>query len=177
MGDDIHKPYEVDIFDNEGNCIGTKPWPTVDRKNDILPNAFVFVFTPDHEMLLGKITEDYLSKKIYKGKLGAPAVTLIRHGEPCEKAARRALLNDLTIHSPKLNYLGEQFETFSDGTKRKMCTFFCIHDQNLKLNSQVIDSVRTIRRVELETLLRLSPEQFSPQFVRSYERNKRHFPF
>ncbi|PIR45260.1 MAG: hypothetical protein COV10_00010 [Candidatus Vogelbacteria bacterium CG10_big_fil_rev_8_21_14_0_10_51_16] len=177
MTKDEEKLFDVDIFNDAGEPIGAKPWPQVDRRRDVLRNAFVYVFTPEREMLLATITEEHLSKKIYKGKLGSPAVTLVRHGESCEKAATRALVNDLAIYSSKLVHLGDTFETFNDGTKRHMCVFFCVHDANVKPNGHMLANVRRVRRQDMETLLRLNPEQFSPQFVQSYQRYKRHFPF
>ena len=177
MTKDSPTSYRVDTLDDKGNIIGSKAWNEVDRRNDFLPNAYVFVFTPMKEMLLATLTESKLSKKIYKGKMGVPAVSLVWSNEEPEKAAMRALLNDLSIHPSEVFFLGKEFENLSDGTKRLMHVFYCLYDGECSMNTEHLSTFKKIKRVELETLLKVDPDQFSPQFVVAYERYKRKFPY
>ncbi|GEM_PF-7078592 len=170
-------PFAIDTWNEQGELLATKPYAAVDRRADILKNVFVFVLTSTRELLLGSITESHLSKKLYKGKLGTPTVTLLRHGEEPMKAAGRGLMNDLAIHPSKMTFLGEHLETMSDGTRRIMNVFFCIYDGAKKVNTHTLTEIRLIRRVELEPLLQVNPDQFSPQFITAYSRYKRVLPF
>ena len=177
MTKDSGANYRVDILNEHGKTVGSKPWNEVDRRNDILPNAFVFVFTSAREMLLATLTESKLSKKIYKGKMGVPAVSLLWQNEEPEKAGYRALLNDMCIHPSTIQFLGKEFESLNDGTKRLMHVFCCVYDNGWNLNAEQIASIKKVKRVELETLLKIDPDQFSPQFVVAYEKYKRKFPY
>ncbi|MBI5138322.1 MAG: hypothetical protein HZA95_00810 [Candidatus Vogelbacteria bacterium] len=169
--------YKVDILDEHGKPVETKVWNEVDRRKDYLENAFVFVFTQNREMLLATLTESKLSKKIYKGKMGVPAVSLVWQNEDPSKAAERALLHDMCIHPSKLYLLGREFESLKDGTKRLMNVFYCLYDNNWNINTEQLSTIKKIKRVELETLLKIDPDQFSPQFLVAYEKYKRKFPY
>ncbi|OHB25460.1 MAG: hypothetical protein A2542_00530 [Parcubacteria group bacterium RIFOXYD2_FULL_52_8] len=177
MSEDNHKAFAVEIVNEQGVCVGTKPYGEVDRLHDILKNVFIFLLTPDRELILATITEHRLSKKIYKGKFGTPTVSLLRHGEDCEKAAKRALVNDLAIYPATLVHLGDNMETMNDGTRRLMCVYYAIHDTNVKVNGHILKDIRPVRREELTRLLQTSSEQFSPQFLVAYDRYKSILPF
>ena len=92
-----HGSQLVDLVDENGVVVGSKPRRDIDKNRDLYHVIYVMLVTPEGELVLSRIPERSDLPNLYSGKLGAPAATIRRSGESPMTAAQRAVARELYI--------------------------------------------------------------------------------
>lgn len=109
-----HASYLVDILDKEGSISHTKARRDVDKAKDIYHGIYVFLITPEKDVLLGVIPARDDLPNLYPSSYGTAVATIRRHQETAEQAAARALSRELFIDDATPVQIGEFFEEISN---------------------------------------------------------------
>lgn len=162
----------VDIFDEQGNPIGTKPYTEVDRKTDVLHCVQTLLLSPGRQIALNVLP----AKSPWAGRLGTTVGTIVRSGEATEVAAARGLRKELGIEEPNLRYLGKSFEIMENGVKRWLSAYVCLHQGEISLNPED-GALKLLSKEEFLAALGGDRTQFSPSFLALYEKYHSQFPW
>lgn len=150
----------VDILDERGNIVDTKPRKDIIKGKDIYHAVYGVVITPEHELVLSKIADRQDLPNLHAGKLGCTAATIRRSGERAEEAMHRALANELHLHS-RAQRLHESMVNI-DNTKR-LITFYTINSTKPEHHSKTdIDELHAFSAEAFKTLLERHSDTVTP---------------
>ncbi|MEK7665453.1 MAG: NUDIX domain-containing protein [Patescibacteria group bacterium] len=172
-----HEEFYVELLNERGEVVGTKKRKDVDKRMDFLHGVYVLVFSKDKKLVLCRIPQAAKQKKLYAGRLGATAATIVRHREPLEVAARRVLATELFIDYADLAMLGEKMECYEDEVRRLVAVFYCTHKEPVMQNPQEQDELVELTRKEVEHLIKSDPAKFSLPFLSLWEAYQDRLPF
>lgn len=160
----------VDYYDEAGRLIGTCPRKEAEAKNYTTPNAVIFLFNQDGQVLLQKRSQ---TKNHYPGLWDPTACGGLNPGENAGEAAERELFEemgikcDLTLVEKFLNVFPS--EDRSHSRTRLTSLYVGISGEDPAHNHEV-ESTAWFNRTELLTQVRLAPENYVPCFEIEYEK-------
>ena len=165
-----HANYPIDIVDEAGNILSTKPRRDVQKATDLFHTIFVIVATPEGQVALSKIPERTDLPNLYIHKLGATVATIRRHGENADAAAVRALQTELHMSEPVPEKLGESFETFSDGTRKYISVYREVSSLLEDFSRTDIEDLQMVDPAGLSRAMHDQPEAFAPTFAMVWQK-------
>lgn len=172
-----HEEYDVDLLNEQGQVIGTKKRREVNKQTDILHGVYVLVFSPAGKLILSRIPQAPEKGKLYGGRLGGTAATVVRHDEPRDVAARRVLATELFVDYADLTFLGQTFHFYEDGVRRLVSVYYCVHKEALMKNPEEQDDLVPMTREEVALAVASSPHQFSQPFLGIWHDHADQLPF
>lgn len=161
----------VDLLDDQGNAVGTKPYAEVDRRVDALHCAQILFV--DNEQAIALTTLP--ARSAWVGRLGVTISTIVRHEEAVEVAANRCCKNELGIEPGNLRYLGETFEVFEGGIKRLISHYACVWHEPIVLAPE---NGELVLMTKSDFLQRIATDraQFAPPFLALWDRYHNDIP-
>lgn len=161
----------VDLLDDHGNPIGTKPHAEVDRRTDALHCVQILFLDREHVIALTRLP----ARSAWAGRLSGTIATIVRHEEAVEVAALRCCKKELGIEPGNIHYLGESFEVLEGGLKRLLSHYMCVWNEPITLNPEDGELVLMTKD---EFLQRLAADrtQFSPAFLALWDRYHNEIP-
>jgi len=154
-----HENYEVDVLDTHGKVIAIKRRKDIDRQKDVLHLVYVFVVTPEGELLLSRIPKTTSKHPLFANKLGVTVATIVRHNEAHKDAAIRAMKRELGVKKPDLTFLGETLETFPGIPKRLIAAYVCTAaKEQLKPKTELTGEIVSVTGNDLDRLMRKRKE-------------------
>jgi hypothetical protein len=157
-----HAAHLVDVLDVDGKIIGTKPRREINKSADIYHVIFVFLITPQGEVVLGVIPAREDLPNIYSRQMGSTLATIRRTGETPEEAAERGVQRELFIDKADLKLLGEQMMHTSDGLQTYATTYYMIGEPPATYSVIDIDTLVVVTPQQLRNLIMHHPDEIAP---------------
>jgi len=160
-----HADYLVDLVDEHGAAIGSKPRRDIQKKADLYHTVFVLLRTPDNRLILSEIPARHDLPNLYAGRLAATAATIRRHQETSEEAAKRAASSELRLapDALRLTNLDDSYRV-TDGYRQYVSVYVATHDVPADFNHTDIKRLALFTRDELDEAIRTDAEAFAPTF-------------
>jgi hypothetical protein len=165
-----HAEYLVDLVDENGTIVGSKPRREINKSTDLYHTVFVILRTRGNELILSKIPERKDLPNIYPGSIGATAATIRRHNETPGQASIRAVKNELYIEDAQLTHLSDGYAVLPDGRENYMSVYRGTHSAPEEFSHIDIGSFVTFGQVELDDALRSNRGQFAPTFLAIWQK-------
>ncbi len=147
----LHSNYPIDILDEQGNVIGSKPRIELDKHHDRYASANILLITPRGELIVQTIPPNETLPNIYVGRLGVLA-TVRWSGESSLAAAQRCMARELFIDDMKLTKLGEKMHDLPDGRREWLAAFYGIAEMPSNFSPVDIESLVVITPKQLDAL-------------------------
>lgn len=144
-----HSAHFVDLLDASGKIVGQKIRRDINKATDVYHTVFVFVVTPNGQLVLGKIPRRSDLPNLYVDLLGVPMATIRRSNETAQQAAVRGVTRELFIDNPHLLPIGEGMITFTD-KRVQFASVFCL----------VAEKPSSHSLIDMPELIVLTPKQF-----------------
>lgn len=167
--------YPVEILNERGEVVGSKPRKDIDRVGDILHASYVFALTPNKQAAFYIIQNKGLAT-LYVGTYACPAA-ILRVGEDRDAGARRALHDDFGVEDTDLQFLGEKFLTYADGVRRLMAGYVAFLSDAPQMTADGLSPVITMPHANLAYTIQSSPELFSAGTLAFWEAFGTQLPF
>ncbi|MBL8160160.1 hypothetical protein JNJ66_06930 [Candidatus Saccharibacteria bacterium] len=157
-----HGTYQVDVLDGKGSVIGSKARRDINKEADIYHAIYVFIITPERELLLSVIPPREDLPNLYVRQYGATMATIRRSGETAHDAAVRGISRELFIDDAEPVLVSQGMEQTDDGRRVLASVFYM--EGPVPDSYSVIDigQLESMSRAKLDGLLSVRPERVSP---------------
>jgi hypothetical protein len=159
-----HDTYPVDLLDSKGGVVGQKLRKDIDKLHDTYHGVYIFLVTPEGELILSEIPNRRDLPNLYPGKRGVTIATIRRHGEDAEKAARRALNRELFIEKADVHFIGEAFARPDNKHSVFLSAYYVVSHLPEKLSTVDVGLLEVKSAKEVINELTQSPSSFAPTF-------------
>lgn len=147
-----HQDFLVTVYNADHEPIGAKPRRDIDKFSDIVDCTQVLVFTPDHQIILGRIPEN--PKNLEPGKISSTAATIRRENETPVQAAKRALADELGVNGTEPEYIGQEFFTLDNGVRKIISICVAVVPfTNIEINLERTGEMSSVDRAEFESIV------------------------
>lgn len=148
----LHTRYPIDILDQQGRVIGSKPRNQLDKLRDTYHSVNVLLITPRGELVLQTIPENKVMPTLYPGTLGTIAAVK-RSNETPDQSAARIMSKQLFIDDMPLTALGGQMHDLIDGRREFLSAYYGIADPPASFSLFDIESLVVMAPRQLDKLV------------------------
>lgn len=164
-----HAAYNVDVLDQSGAIVGSKPRRKINKQTDIHHTVFVFLITPKGEIVLGVIPAREDLPNIYSRLMGVPVATMRRTGETAHHAAQRGVQRELFIENARLHLLGECMLELPENIRIYATAYYMVSNAPDMYSLIDIDTLVVVTPQQIRDLLSNHPNELSPTFIQLWE--------
>lgn len=165
-----HGRHLVDLVDENGLVVGSKPRRDIDKRRDTYHTIFVVLVSPVGEVVLGRIPTRSDLPNLYAEQLGVPAATIRRSDESPMAAAQRAAQRELFIDDAELVPVGGGLFSLPDNRQTYVSVYYLVTNAPESYSTTDIGELVTLTARELRNRLEARPEQFAPTFLELWRR-------
>jgi len=170
-----HGRHLVDLVDENGLVVGSKPRRDIDKKNDLYHVVYVIAVTPKGELILSRIPRRADLPNMYAGRLGAAVATIRRSGESPMAAAQRSISRELFIDDADVVPVGGGlFKT--DGKQTYVSVYYMVADIPETYSSTDIAEIVSIPPREFRGIVEEHPEELAPNLLMLWQRYQDRLP-
>ncbi|SRR6266496_1206045 len=160
-----HGRYLVDLVDENGLVVGSKPRREIDKHRDLYHAVFTLLVTPVGQVILGRIPRRDDLPNLYADQLGAPVGTIRRSGESPMAAALRSAARELYIDNARLVPLGGGLFRLDDGRQSYVSVYYIVANPPETYSSTDITELVTFTPRDLRQRIEEAPKDFAPTFL------------
>lgn len=166
-----HDEHLISIFDDKGNKLYTKSRKDIDKEKDIFRVVLIFAQNRNREIWVAKIPE---TSKLWGGKFGASAATIVREKENPATAAARALREELGV-AGKQTILGFTERLYSIGNIKRFMSYYIYNNaENIQPDIARTGEGQWMPLKKVEEMLQKEQEKFSPLFILAWKGVRAH---
>jgi hypothetical protein len=170
-----HGRYLVDLVDENGLVVGSKPRREIDKKIDLYHVVYVILISPEGQLILARIPRRDDLPNLYSGRLGAAVATIRRSGESPMAAARRAVAREIYIDDAEVIPAGGGlFE--ADGKPTYVSVYYMIADVPETYSSTDIAELVKVTSREFRQYVEQRPDELAPNLVHLWHRYQSRLP-
>jgi hypothetical protein len=170
-----HGRHLVDIVDENGLVVGSKPRREIDKKHDLYHVIYVVVISPKGELILSRIPRRVDLPNMYVGRLGAAVATIRRSGESPMTAAQRAISRELYIDEAEVVPVGGGLFK-SDSKQTYVSVYYMVADVPETYSSTDIAELVSITPKEFRHKVETNPDELAPNLLSLWERYQDRLP-
>ncbi len=170
-----HGRYLVDLVDENGLVVGSKPRREIDKKHDLYHVVYVVMISPKGELILSRIPRRHDLPNMYVGCLGAAVATIRRSDESPMAAAQRAIARELYIDEAEVVPVGGGLFN-SDDKQTYTSVYYMVADVPETYSSTDIAEVVSIAPKEFRHKVEQHPEELAPNLLMLWERYQNRLP-
>ena len=141
--------YPVDILDEAGKIIGSKPRYLIKKPEDMYHTTHIILITPRGELVMSTIPVREDLPNLYARKIGTTVATIRRTGETAMEAAQRSMSRELFIDEMPLTKVGERMFHHAGG-----------HTNFVTLYYGIAEPPESFSVLDIESLVVITPRQF-----------------
>lgn len=171
-----HGAYFVDIFDQHGHLAGQKRRRDIDKSKDIYHTIYIFLITPEGEVVLAHIPEREDLPNMYAGQIGASVATIRRHDESTIRAAQRAAARELFIDDAEVHELGEEMLVLDDGHRTLASVFYLVSEPPETFSKTDLAGFEVMTPAKVSRELQEHPEKFAPTMQNLWQKYVKSLP-
>lgn len=171
-----HGRHLVDLVDENGLVVGSKPRRDVDKHRDVYHAVYIVLVTPVGQVVLARIPNRQDLPNLYVGQLGVPAATIRRSGESPMAAAQRAVERELFIDHAKLVPVGGGLFDLEDGRQTYVSIYYLVANAPESFSSTDIAELATFTPRELRERMQEHPGEFAPTLLALWQRYQDRLP-
>ena len=165
-----HDFYPVDLLDQEGHVIGSKPRREVDKLTDIIHAIHILLVTPLGEVVMSIIPVREDLPNVYAGKLGTTVATVKRSNETNDEGAARAISRELFIDEMPLTKVATKFYThMPPKPASKFSVYYGISDVPESYSIVDIDGLIVMTPKEIDEQIESDPHSFAYSFLKIWK--------
>ena len=164
-----HAAHNVDVLNQKGAIIGSKPRRNINKQADIYHTVFVFLITPKGEVVVGVIPAREDLPNICSRLMGVPVATIRRTGETAHHAAQRGVQRELFIENATLHLLGERMLELPENVRIYATAYYMVSDAPSMYSLIDIDTLVVITSPQVRDLLTNHSNELSPTFIQLWE--------
>lgn len=170
-----HGSHRVDLVDENGLVVGSKPRREIDKSHDVYHVVYVMLVTPEGELVLSRIPKREDLPNLYAGKLGSPAATIRRSDESPMSAAQRAAARELYIDNAAVVPVGGGlFDT--DGRQSYVSVYYAVASAPDVYSATDIADLVTIAPREFRKTVEETPQDLAPNLLELWRRYEKRLP-
>lgn len=170
-----HGRHLVDIVDENGVVVGSKPRREIDKWHDLYHVIYVILISPDGQLILSRIPNRRDLPNLYTGRLGAAVATIRRSGESPMVAAQRAIARELYVDDAEVIPVGGGlFE--ADGKQTYVSVYYMIAEAPETYSSTDIMELVTIPPREFRELVEHRHDALAPNLLALWHRYEDRLP-
>ena len=171
-----HGRHLVDLVDENGIVVGSKPRREIDKQHDQYHTVFIVLVSPVGEIVLGRIPTRVDLPNLYAGRLGVPAATIRRSDESPLSAAQRAVERELFIDDAKLVPVGGGSFELPEKRRTYASVYYMVASEPESYSTTDISELVTFTPRDLRERLEAHPEEFAPTLRTLWERYQNRLP-
>jgi hypothetical protein len=171
-----HGSHHVDLVDENGLVVGSKPRREIDKNHDIYHVVYTVLVSPVGQVVLSRIPARKDLPNLYEGKLGVPAATIRRSGEAPMTAAKRSVERELFIDDAKVVPVGGGLFVLDDGRQTYVSVYFLVANAPETFSSTDIAELVTMAPRDLREQLDRQPDDFAPTMRLLWDRYQDRLP-
>lgn len=171
-----HDFYNVDLLDDTGKVIGSKPRNRIDKLVDVFHTIHVMLITARGEVVLSIIPLREDLPNVYAEKLGTTVATIRRTGETAHEAGKRSVARELFIEDLPLTQVGEEFFKVPPMKDNLLTTFYGISDAPESYSLLDIDGLIEMTPKDIDKMIKSDPDAFAASFLQIWKTYRKKFP-
>jgi hypothetical protein len=160
-----HASYPVDILDETGVVIDSKPRNEIHKPHDIYHTIHVILITPRGELVLSTIPVREDLPNLYARLIGTTMATIRRSGETAREAALRGMSRELFIDDMSLRMLGEDMYDLPDNRKNLITAYYGVSEPPESFSILDIESLVVMSSRQMRWLAEHQPEELAPTLL------------
>lgn len=171
-----HDFYPVDLLNEEGVVVGSKPRYQINKLEDIHHTTHVILITPRGEVVMSIIPVREDLPNVYANKLGTTVATIRRSGESALHAAQRSVSRELFIDDMPLTLLGERFHPLPPMKDNLLTVYYGISEVPESYSLLDIDGLIVMSPREIDAKLETSPDDYARSFIEVWKAYRQKLP-
>lgn len=171
-----HGRHLVDLVDENGVVVGSKPRRDIDKYHDVYHAVYVVLVSPVGQVILGRIPDRDKLPNLYIGQLGVPAATIRRSGESPMAAAQRAVQRELYIDSAAVVPVGGGLFDLPDGRQTYVSVYYMVANPPEIFSSTDVAELVTLTPRTLRERIESRPQEFAPTMLMLWEKYQSRLP-